>query len=485
MTSHEIKKGIDLREAGAEKPPENLEQRLPNILEIRQELDIKTRDGLEAGHDTLATLTEQEQADVEYPPELKAQFAEIQKEAADKLRHLNLSLGQIEERFLLIANFLTGGLFEKEQRRPKEKNKFFTGFYRDRNGEGIKPQERGKMESQIDMAQIRERAIDASEYLSDKIRGSDVVLLGEIHTHETIEKRAVAGFLEKAKEAGITHVGLEIPAYYQEAVNHYMSTGKFDEADDPDDYEQVDEYHRLYREQLAQPEQSKQAYEFQKDEAGRYQAIKPKEMTDEFFAFERKMRKNYLFKNHFDKDFHLLQEVRESGLIPVCIDANATYGASKELDDGLESIGRGEMTVDKLEGLEQELEQRRDKFMLKKIQEVVKGGGKILAVLGNAHVAQEGKEGRKNVADLLGETEMKIASINIDRDCDSDAELSFFRREQKNSSETSANSVLFSAIENDKNLANRSIGFDLDQNITGGKTQAPYDGYIKLNSLNI
>jgi len=482
MTSPETEK-LSLREASTEKPPETPErERLPDVSEIQKEIDTETDVGLEAGHDTLSRLQSKEQASAEFPPELKTQFAEIQKEAAGKLRRLDLSLGRMKERFLSVANFLTGGLFERGQRRPKEKNKFFTGFYRNRNGEGIMSQERDKLESQVDMGKVRERAKDAGEYLSDKIRGSDVVLLGEIHTHETIEKRAAAGFLEQAKAAGTTHVGLEIPAYYQEAVDRYMATGKFDEADDPDDYKQVDEYHRLYREQLAQPKQPKQAYEFQKDEAGRYQAVKPEGMTDEMFAFERKMRKNYLFKNHFDKDFRLLQGIRESGLKPVCIDANATYGASEELDNGLEAIGRGEMTLDKLKVREQELEQQRDEFMLEKIQEVVKGGGKMLAVLGNAHVAREGMEGRKNVTDLLGETEMKTASINLDRDCDSDAELSYFRREQKNAAETSANSVLFSAIGKDEGIADRSIGFDLDQSITGEKTPAPYNGYIRLKS---
>lgn len=481
MTSPEVEKGINLREAGTEKPPEIPEsERLPDVLEIQREIDTETDAGLTAGHDTLQALEGKEQADTKFPPELKAQFAEIQKEAAGKLRRLDASLGRMKERFLSVANFLTGGLFERGQRRPKEKNKFFTGYYLDRNNQGISAKERGKLESQVNMEQIKERARNAGDYLSDKIRSNDVVLLGEIHTHETIEKRATAGFLEQAKAAGTTHVGLEIPAHYQEAVDRFMATGKFDDADDPADYEQVDEYHRLYREQLAQPEQPKQAQEFQKDESGKYQVIKPEGMTDELFAFERKMRGNFIFKNHFDKDFRLLQGIRESGLTPVCLDANVTYGTNQELDEGMEAIGRGEMTLDRLKTREQELEQQRDIFMTQKIQGVVEGGGKMLAVLGNNHVAREGMEGRQNVADLLGETDIKTSSINLDRDCDADAELSYFRREQENAQDTSANSVVFSAIGKDESLADRSIGLDLDQNITGQDAPAPYDGYVRL-----
>lgn len=106
----------------------------------------------------------------------------------------------------------------------------------------------------------------------------------------------------------------------------------------------------------------------------------------------------------------------------------------------------------------------------------------MLAVLGNTHVARKGMDGRKNVADLLGETDMKTTTINVDRDCDADPELSYYRRNSRQSPETSANSVLFSAIGKDVDLANRSIGFDLDQIITGEKTPAPYDGYIRLKS---
>ncbi len=487
MTSPEVEKGVGLREASAEKPPETPEsERLPGISEIQRELDTETQAGFEAGHDTLQALGGKEQKGTEFPPELKEQFAEISKEAADKLHRLDASLGRMKKRFLSVANFLTGGLFEREQCRPKYKNKFFTGFYRDRNGKGIMEKERGKLESRVNMEQIRERARNADEYLSEKIRNSDVVLLGEIHTHETVEKRAVAGFLEQAKAAGTTHVGLEIPAYYQEAVDRFMATGKFDDADDPADYEQVEEYHRLFREQLGEgfhPKKDAGISETRIDKTtGKYEVLKPKGMSDEMFTFERKMRKNYLFKNHFDKDFRLLQGIRESGLTPVCLDANATYGASEELDNGLEAIGRSDLTMDQLKAREQELEEQRDIFMKQKIQGAVEGGGKMLAVLGNAHVARNGMEGRQNVADLLGETGIKTSSINLDRDCDSDAELSYYRREPKQSPDTSANAVLFSTIGKDESLADKSIGFDIDKSITGEKTAPPYDGYIRLQS---
>ncbi|NMC51958.1 ChaN family lipoprotein [Candidatus Kuenenbacteria bacterium] len=483
MTNPEIEK-LAQREATAEKPPETPErERLPDISKIQREIDTETDAGLKAGHDTLSALQSKEQTSAEFPPELNAQFAEIQKETADKLRRLDLSLGRMKERFLSVANFLTGGLFERGRNKPKEKNKFFTGFYVGEKQLGIGSKERSRLESQVDMGQVRERAKNAGEYLSDKIRGNDVVLLGEIHTHETVEKRATARFLEQAKAAGTTHIGLEIPAYYQEAVDHYMTTGKFDDADDPTDYERVDEYHQLFREQLTAGVDPKNQplFDFQRDEGGQYRAIKREGVTDEMFAFEQQkmFKKNFLFKNHLDKNYRLLEAIRQSGLRPSCIDANATYGTNQELDRGMESLGRNGVTMETLKAKEAELEKQRDIFMMQKIREVVEGGGKMLAILGNAHVARDSMEGRQNVADLLDETDIRASSINLDRECDSDAELSFFRREEK-VPDTSANSVLFSAIGKDEGLADRSIGFDLDQGITGEKAPAPYDGYIRL-----
>lgn len=482
MTNPELEKGIDLREADAEKPPQTPEvERLSDVLEMQQELDAETDAGLEAGHNTLGTLTAQEQTSAEYPPELKAQFAEIKQEAAGKLRRLDATLGRMKERFLSVANFLTGGMFEREKQEPKEKSKFFAGHYLDQNNRGISQRERANLESQVDLDRIREKADNAGEYLSEKIRTNDVVLLGEIHTHATTEKRAVASFLKQAKMSGTTHVGLEIPAHYQGAIDRYIETGKFDEDDDPAVYERVDEYHRLFQEQLASghhPEDTIVKSELDPT-TGRYEAKKPEGMTDEMFAFDRETRKNFLFKNKFDKDFRLLQGIRDSGLTPVCLDANATYGASQELDQGLEALGRGEVSAEQLKAKEQELEQQRDNFMARKIQEVVAGGGKMLAVLGNYHVERGAMEDRPNVADLLGQTDIKTSSINLDRDCDSDPEISFLRQETE--PDTSSNSVMFSAIGKEPTLADRSIGFDLEPSMVGQSEPAPYDGYIRLN----
>lgn len=481
MTNREIEKDVDLRESGAEKPPEITEaERLPDVLKMRQELETEVYAGLEAGHDTLNTLTAREQASAEYPPELKQQFAEIQKEVADKLSRLDATLGRMKERFLSVANFLTGGMFERKEHEPKEKSKFFAGHYLDQNNQGISQRERVYLESQVDMGKIKEHAGNAGEYLSEKIRASDVVLLGEIHTHATTEKRAVAAFLEQAKKAGTTHVGLEIPAHYQEVVDRYIATGKFDDADDPADYERVDEYHRLFQDQISSGHHLEDtiAQSELDPTTGKYEAKKPAGMTDQMFAFERSTRRNFLFKNHFDKDFRLLQGIRDSGLTPVCMDANTTYGTSQELDDGLDALGRGEMTVEALKSREQELEQQRDIFMAQKIQEIVGGGGKILAVLGNYHVERNAMEGRPNVADLLGETDIKTASINLDRDCDSDPEISFLRQETQ--PDISSNSVMFSTIGKEPTLADRSIGFDLEPSMVGQNESAPYDGYIRL-----
>lgn len=349
MTVPEVKKVRGLAEGRAERRSEALgSERLPDVLGMRHELDAETAAGLQAGHEALQTMGNVNETGVDFPPELRLKIKEIQKEAAGKLRGLDATLSRMKEQFLSTANFLSGGLFETGQPRAREQNKFATGFYRDKKGKSIGKQERSKLESKVDMQLVRERATDVREYLTDRIHSSDVVLLGEIHSHETIEKRAVASLLEQAKASGTTHVGVEIPAYYQEAVDRYMATGKLDEEDDPADYERVDEYHRLYSEQLAQPEQPKQADKLQKDEFGKYEVIQPEGMTDELFAFERKMRKNFLFKNHLSKDFRLLQGIREAGLTPVCLDANASYGASQELDSGLDAVGRDEMTMDEL-----------------------------------------------------------------------------------------------------------------------------------------
>lgn len=480
MINFKIEKEGGFQEASMEKPPETRKlERMPTVSEIQDQLDAETNAGLEAGHRIFESLKDQEQTSIEFPPELKAEFVAIQKEIEGKLRRLNISLGRMKERFLSVANFLSGGLFEGTRSNPAGKNKFFTGHYLDKDNRGIGAKERRKLESQVNMEQIRAQEKNFDEYLSDKIQKNDAVLLGEIHTHETIEKRAVAGFLDQAKIAGTTHVGLEIPEYYQEAVERFITTGKFDEADDSADYEKVDEYHRLFREQLASPEQSEQAFDLQKDEFGKYKRVKPKGMTDEMFAFEQKTRRNFVFRNYLDKDYCLLKGVREAGLRPVCLDANATYGTNQELDDGLEALVRGEMTLENLKAKEEEVERQRDAFIAQRIQSVVEGGGKMLAVLGNNHVARGGMQDRQNATELLGQIDHKIFSVNLDRDCDQDTELTFLRGGQSDAS--SANSVLYSRIGSEQGLSEKTFGFDMSPEILQTKNIAmPYNGYVYL-----
>ena len=489
MTNPEIEKGIDMRETGLEKPPETPEaERLPDVLEMRQELDTETYAGLETGHDTLATLATQEQASTEYPPELKTQFAEIQKEAASKLGRLDATLGRMKERFLSVANFLTGGMFERGRTSPTESNKFFKGFH---VGEklSIEPEERERLEAQIDMESVKEKAGDANEYLAGKIKENDVVLLGELHSHSAIEKRAVANFLQQAKTAGTTHVGIEISEYWQEAVDRYMETGKFDENDDPADYERTDEYLKLYNEQLDADldPQDGVLYNFEGDMWKQSVVKTDEKVTDKMFAFQREnvFRNNFLFKNRLYKNFHLLSGIREAGLSPVCLDANTSYKTSQRLDEASDRRDSGEITLIDYNKMQEEEESRRDIRMAQITQQVVEGGGKMLAVLGNAHVAREGfrnePEARPNMADILSDTDIKTSSINLDRDCDSDSQLSYYRREAEANMAESCNSILFSAIGKEPTLADRSVGFDLEPSMVGQTESAPYDGYIRLN----
>lgn len=311
--------------------------------------------------------------------------------------------------------------------------------------------ERSRYEHFLDFDHIEQNQQNWREYLSKKIRENNVVCLGEAHTAEAIEKTTVAEFLEQARENGITDIGLEIEERLQEYFDRYLEIGKFQETDNPKDYEKAIEYQRL-----------------------RYEWYKTRriEALHEMMTFEETVADNFVFSGSLYGHYPLLKKARELGLRIHCIDANQRY-THKEIE---EAINAGIFIE-----WEQQKVAERDRRMFENIKTVViSGKGKILVLLGSAHFAK-GELHHKNLGDLLSEDDsIKSFCINMDRNLDTD--ITMQETKQKSGKDISLNSVLYTVLER-RGIG--QIGFDLDDSVLvkgnkqGGKF--PFDGYVKIS----
>jgi len=314
--------------------------------------------------------------------------------------------------------------------------------------------ERKKYEKYINLEHIKENSKEWKTYLADKIKENDVVLLGECHTFEGIEKKLFFEYLDKAKEKGVTDIGFEVEERFQEYFDRFMETGKFSETDDPKDYKKASEYQRLRLE-----------WHRRHDEKS----------LKEYASFEVDHADNFLFSRHrFDEFYAMLQKARELGLKVHCIDGN--YSDLSE-DDFQGNNAQWEE-------LEQPRLSERDERMYKNIKEAVADKNrKILIILGSNHVGRGGAK-YKNLSDKLTEdSTIKSFRINIDRNLDEDVTMQGTKKDLNLflKKDIHLNSILYNFLEKQDI---KEIGFDLNSSLFVPKYKQKeifaYDGYIKI-----
>jgi len=78
------------------------------------------------------------------------------------------------------------------------------------------------LESLVNVDSITRQAKNWVEYLKEKFEKNDVVLLGEAHTVDVVEKQAVTEILETAKTAGITELCVELEPKAQRFFDNFF-----------------------------------------------------------------------------------------------------------------------------------------------------------------------------------------------------------------------------------------------------------------------
>ncbi len=380
-------------------------------------------------------------------PEQNALFAEG--ENVVELYDSAISSVEYEAR-LEVASMLGEG-HEAIEQIPPAQLKRFVWYNLSTPPEGFMSEaERVKYEQRVDLEHIEESSKDWKSYLSEKLKDNNAVLLGEAHTAETAEKKAVTEFLEQAKENSVTDIGLEIEERLQEYFDRYLETGKFQETDDPADYEKVGEYQKLRHE---------------------WHASRSIESLKVMSAFEKTVKDNFVFSGYFYEHYPLLKQARELGLRVQCIDGNQKY-TQEEIDKALDAGTFVEW--------KQQKEADRDTRMFENIKATVADGDrKMIVLIGAAHLAK-GELRHKNLGDLLSEdTVVKSFRVNVDRNFDAD--ITMQETKEKLGENINFNSVLYNALEK---RGSGQIGFDLDDSVlkTGNGQQEgfPFDGYVKI-----
>ncbi|MCU0652773.1 MAG: hypothetical protein MUD10_00750 [Candidatus Pacebacteria bacterium] len=288
---------------------------------------------------------------------------------------------------------------------------------------------------------VREAADKWQDYLSGKIQENDIVLLGFRHSPAIFENiGAIAEYLEKAKEVGLTDIMIEMPESNQKYIDRYFATGKFFEDDDPADYKKIP-----------------RIVEVENRRAGRkgFEELVG-EMSD---TTASRKAINMLYP---------VEKARQVGLAVKCFDSNRTGGWVTK-----DSIDEAKRHAD-------EVYEQRDQSMNEKFVGLAAGESrKVLAFLGFDHV-KHGDPNEKTLQDfLLGESRLKSVGIICDRDYSKDK---FFAR-LESSDRKIVNSPFFSRLESEKI---RSVGFDLAPGMIDKKKARTneftlqFDGYIKI-----
>lgn len=323
----------------------------------------------------------------------------------------------------------------------------------------IDEDERKKLEGIIDFDYIKKEANNWKDYLAGKIKNNNVLLLGEAHTAQMAERNEITNFLETAKENGVTHIGLEIEEYYQEAFDKFIETGKFADEDNPKDYEKVFEFLSLLKDKAVKSD---------------------KEPLKELMDFEKRLYyENFLFKQSLQHFYPILKEIRELNLKVMCLDSNHRVRTNPKMrEEVIKAREEG-----KLKEYYQEMRFRRDSTMFENTKKGLGDSGKMLILMGALHTARGDRENEeyKSLGSLLQEDQnINSFAINLDRDFDGDPT----NTAKKKLPDINLNSVLFTAMEKQEDWKGKRFGIDLNENILKGekceKENFPFDGYIKL-----
>jgi hypothetical protein len=76
--------------------------------------------------------------------------------------------------------------------------------------------------------QINQNQHDASQTLVDVVHGHKITMYGEGHLPENPHRKLLIETLPKLKEAGATHLAIELEQEYQPLLDEFMETGKID-----------------------------------------------------------------------------------------------------------------------------------------------------------------------------------------------------------------------------------------------------------------
>ena len=163
----------------------------------------------------------------------------------------------------------------------------------------------------------------------------------------------------------------------------------------------------------------------------------------------------------------------------MCLDSNHRVRTNPEMSGEIANVRR----EGKLKEYYQETQLKRDSTMFKNAKNGLSDNGKMLILMGSAHVACGGREDKeyKSLGSFLQEDQnIRSFTINLDRDLDGDPT----NTAKKKLPDTNLNSVLFTAMEKQEDWKGQRLGIDLNENILKGeeykKEKFPFDGYIKL-----
>lgn len=325
----------------------------------------------------------------------------------------------------------------------------------------LKKEDREKLESVIDMDYVINNSQEINSYLERKIRENDVVIAGECHDSDMIEKNIIMNFLEQAKAAGLTDIGLEEDYHLQEGILRYLETGVFEEGENPKDYEKIDEIRNARYEWLNSEENKS-------------------ELIDRYYNLIEPYEDLYVFRKGIELYYPLVKKAKELGLGVHCLDH--WYKISLEEANVLREQG-------KYDEYDERKMAERDENMFKVINSAIedhkegKPNRKMLVILGSLH-ASNGGLSYESLNDLLKkENRLKTFGIQMDRNLDTGKDFISKRTKKKFPDDRSLNSILFSALDN-KGI--NQIGFDLSEEIVKkevrGVERKPFlfDGYIKV-----
>lgn len=337
--------------------------------------------------------------------------------------------------------FETGAEGEQEPPEPSRLKKM--AWYHKSYAHGLIPSPGDRLElgNLINKDFVVKNAKRGMDYIAEKCRSYQVVVLGESATSEGVERRRLAELLAYLKQqSGLTDIGLEIENIYQDEIDFYLQYGTFDPAENEETLEKkIATYQRLQNEMAARDDVASIAD------------------LDSFFA---SVQSDFLFKYGLADYYPILKKARGLGIRVHCIEARTQHATSGLSPDETRAI--------------------RDVEIYQNIEFIASGmKQKLLILADGARLARE-EHPAENLGDMLAKNRnLQSFRIHLDRDFDSDRDLARMKQRQ-GSRARPLNSVLFNALG-----ASKTFGIDLSSTVFGlkkfdARTIAPFDGYVKI-----